>query len=43
MPQNRLKQGVQAYNKSRHRVLLRKSDPAALNMVVDFFMIMWYN
>ena len=42
-PQNRLKQGIQAYNKPRHRVLLRKSDPATLNMAVDFFIIRWYN
>ena len=42
-PQNRLKQGIQAYNKPRHRVLLRKSDPATLNMAVEFFIIRWYN
>ena len=42
-PENRLKQGIQAYNKPRHRVLLRKSDPATLNMAVDFFIIRWYN
>lgn len=41
-PQNRLKQGIQAYNKPRHRVLLRKSDPATLNMAVEFFIIRWY-
>ena len=41
--QNRLKQGIQAYNKPRHRVLLRKSDPATLNMAVEFFIIRWYN
>ena len=42
-PQNRLKQGIQAYNKPHHRVLLRKSDPATLNMAVEFFIIRWYN